>query len=168
MLCCGTLAIAQEQPELANFTDQEPAAASQGNSVPDPSDAWHAALTMYLWFPGVHGTLGNGVRNVDFRASPGDLLSNFRFGLMGAVQVQRGRFVLISDLVWVRLRSTNTTTLPFPGVPTLSAEAKAWQLIVTPEFGYRFVDGEKVKVDALMGLRYWHVGSSLQFTPSPL
>lgn len=151
-----------------DVTNQGPPNASPGNAVADPGDAWHTALAMYLWFPGVHGTLGNGVRNVDFRASPGDLLSNFRFGLMGAVQVQRGRFVLISDLVWVRLRSTNTTTLPFPGLPTLSAEAKAWQFILTPEVGYRFVDREKVKIDALWGFRYWHIGSSLQFTPSLL
>jgi hypothetical protein len=151
-----------------DVTNQGPPNASPGNAVADPGDAWHTALAMYLWFPGVHGTLGNGVRNVDFRASPGDLLSNFRFGLMGAVQVQGGRFVLISDLVWVRLRSTNTTTLPFAGLPTLSAEAKAWQFVLTPEIGYRFIDREKVKIDALWGFRYWHIGSSLQFTPSLL
>jgi len=101
------------------------------------------------------------------RALP-DLLQHFRFGLMGTVQARRGRYVFINDLLWVRLRATNTTTLPIPGQPQLSAEAKAWQFILTPAFGYRFLDGEKIKIDALMlGVRYWHVGSSLQFTPSP-
>ena len=161
------LSNADEQSH-ADAAEQATANAAPTSSVAGPSDAWHTSLTVYLWFPGTHGTLGNNGRTVDFRASAGDLFSNFRFGLMGAVQAQRGHFVVISDLVWVRLRATNTITLPFPGVPQLSAEAKAWQLMVTPEAGYRFLDREKVKIDALLGFRYWRVGASLQFTPSPL
>jgi hypothetical protein len=167
-MCCCTVGTAEEQPGTVDVTNQAQPNSSPGNAVADPGDTWHTALTLYLWFPGVHGTLGNGVRNVDFRASPSDLLSNFRFGLMGAGEIERRGYVLMTDLLWVRLRSTNTTTLPFPGVPTFTAEAKGWQLILTPEVGYRFLNREKVKIDALMGVRYWHLGSSLQFTPSLL
>ena len=30
------------------------------------------------------------------------------------------------------------------------------EVILTPKFGYRFVDTAKLKVDALGGIRYWH------------
>jgi outer membrane receptor protein involved in Fe transport len=48
----------------------------------------------------------------------------------------------------------------------LSAQVKTSQLLVSSEFGYRFLDGEKVKIDALMGVRYWHLPLSVQFSPS--
>jgi len=156
-----------EEPTGGDTPAQATNNASPGTAAAAPDEDWHADLALYLWLAGTHGTIGIGGHDVDYRASPSDLLSHFRFGLMGTVQANHGRFVLINDLMWVRLRATNTTTLPLPGQPTLSAEAKAWQFILTPEIGYRFLDREKIKIDALMGLRYWHVGSSLQFTPSP-
>jgi hypothetical protein len=113
------------------------------SSVAPPNDSWHTGLTLYLWFPGVRGTTGVGGRNVDFRASAGDLLSHARFGLMGLVEAQRGRFVILSDLMCVRLEANKQRALPFRGFPTLTAQVKSYQLIVNPEFGYRLIDGEK-------------------------
>jgi len=37
---------------------------------------------------------------------------------------------------------------------------------LTPKIGYRVVDRDALKVDALTGFRYWHVGMNLQFNPS--
>jgi outer membrane receptor protein involved in Fe transport len=168
MLCFSSLAHAQDQPPGAVSSQHGPVGSPSTTPAADPGDSWHADLIAYLWLAGAHGTIGIASHDVDFRASPTDLLQHFRFGLMGTVQARRGRYVFINDLVWVRLGATNTTTLPISGQPSLSAEAKAWQFILTPAFGYRFLDGEKIKIDALMlGFRYWHVGSSLQFTPSP-
>ena len=163
-----TVANAEEQPAVVEALEQASPSAAPANAVADPSDPWHIGFTMYLWFPGVHGTTGavNGP-DVDFRASAGDLLSHFRFGLMGTVEAEHDRWVLLSDLVWVRLEADKQRALPFPGLPQLSAQFKAYELIFNPEFGYRFVNGEKIKIDALpFGIRYWHVGTSLQFTPS--
>jgi hypothetical protein len=168
MLCFSSLAHAQDQPPGAVSSQHGPVGSPSTTPAADPGDSWHADLIAYLWLAGAHGTIGIASHDVDFRASPTDLLQHFRFGLMGTVQARRGRYGFINDFVWVRLGATNTTTLPIPGQPSLSAEAKAWQFIFTPAFGYRFLDGEKIKIDALMlGFRYWHVGSSLQFTPSP-
>jgi len=168
MLFFSSLAHAQDQPVGAARSQRGPVGSPSRTPAADPGDSWHADLIAYLWLAGAHGTIGIASHDVDFRASPTDLLSHFRFGLMGTVQARRGRYVFINDLMWVRLRATNTTTLPTPGQPSLSAEAKAWQFIVTPAFGYRFLDGERIKMDAMMlGVRYWHVGSSLQFTPLP-
>ena len=168
MLFFSSLAHAQDQPVGAARSQRGPVGSPSRTPAADPGDSWHADLIAYLWLAGAHGTIGIASHDVDFRASPTDLLQHFRFGLMGTVQVRRGRYVFINDLMWVRLRATNTTTLPTPGQPSLSAEAKAWQFIVTPAFGYRFLDGERIKMDAMMlGVRYWHVGSSLQFTPLP-
>jgi hypothetical protein len=80
------------------YAAETAASASAQASTTSSDDAWHFAVSPYLWFPGMHGTAtgtrGNGL---GFRASPGDLLSNFRFGLMGAVEARRQRLVLTGD-----------------------------------------------------------------------
>ena len=168
MLCVSGAVYAQDLSAEAASSQHAPVGAPSTTAAAGPDDSWHLDMLAYLWLAGSHGTIGIENHDVDFRASPTDLLSHFRFGLMGTLQARRGRYVFINDLLWVRLRATNTTTLPISGQPQLSAEAKAWQFIVTPAFGYRFLDTKRIKMDAIMlGVRYWHVGSSLQFTPSP-
>jgi hypothetical protein len=159
--------VANSLPEAVDAPDQVSAAPPPANTVVNPDDAWHIGLTLYLWFAGAHGTMGTSRREVDFHASAGDLLSNARFGVMGAVAAQRGRYILFSDLLWVRLGADKQRELPFAGLPELSADFKAYELIVNPEAGYRVLDGKRFKLDGLLGLRYWHVGSKVEFTPSP-
>ena len=138
---------------------------AQGNPTTDDGN-WHVALSPYLWFPGVSGTAGAGPITVSVRASPGDLLSNFRFGLMGITDVSRSRFVAPLDLVWVRL--ADEKALPPTNLGITSANFKATQFIVTPKIGFRLVNSEKVQIDALTGVRYWYFGETLSFSPSSL
>jgi hypothetical protein len=43
---------------------------------------------------------------------------------------------------------------------------KGSQLILTPKIGYRLINTEMIKADALAGFRYWRFGESLKFSPS--
>ena len=137
-------------------TSQKTAAVTDGN--------WHLIVSPYLWFPGVHGTLGLRERTVSIHASPGDLLSNFRIGLMGTADLRHKRLLLTVDVIWIRLGDDKA--LPFPGLGESSVDVRASQFVLTPKIGYRVVDRDALKVDALTGFRYWHVGQNLQFNPS--
>lgn len=139
---------------------------SSSGPAPSADDGWHLVLAPYLWFPGVHGTLGGPNRQASFRASPGDLLSNFRFGLMGLVDIRHNRLVLPIDVMWIRL--ADDKALPFPNIPATTANLKGSEFLLTPKIGYRMLDLEKFKIDGLVGFRYWHFGQSLQFSPSQL
>ena len=151
------------QPVAADSTTAD---SPQGGGV-DPGNGWHFAVSPYLWFPGVHGTAtGPNGRGLNFHASPGDLLSNFRFGLMGAAEASHKRFVITGDLLWVRLEDDRA--VPFPGVLATSATIKATEFFLTPKVGVRVIDQERFKVTALTGARYWHLGESLSFNPSVL
>lgn len=147
-------------------TDQPTGAASAvgqaGSTAPD--EAWHFSLSPYLWLPGVHGTVGGRGRDISVHASPGDLLSHFRFGLMGTVEARHKRLLLPLDLIWVRLGDNKA--LPFPNLMATTANLKGSEFILTPAIGFRLLDEEKIKVSALAGLRYWHFGQNLQFTPT--
>ena len=57
-------------------------------------DGWHFVVAPYLWLTGIHGTAGTPNREVSVHASAGDLLSHFRFGLMGLVEADHKRIVL--------------------------------------------------------------------------
>ena len=154
-----------------SFTDQSLAAApsasspAQAGSASD-DDKWHFYASPYLWFPGVHGAVGGGGRTIGVHASPGDLLSNFRFGLMGAFEARHKWLVLPLDMMWVRLGDDQA--LSFPGLAATTANFRASEFILTPGIGVRLINEERIKIDALTGFRYWHLGESLEFSPSTL
>jgi hypothetical protein len=129
-------------------------------------DEWHLSVSPYLWFPGVHGTIGAFDRDAGFKASPADLLSNFRFGLMGTVEARRNRLLIPIDMMWIRLGDDRA--LPFPNLGATSANMKATEFILTPKIGIRLINGKMISADFLTGIRYWHFGENLSFTPSVL
>ena len=142
---------------------------TQGGAAQDVTgkdDQWHLSVSPYLWFGGVHGTLGAFGHDVGFKASAGDLLSHFRFGIMGAVEARRSRLLLSTDLMVVRLQDDHA--LPFPGFGADSATLKATSFILTPKVGVRLLDGKMFKADAMAGIRYWHFGETLNFNPGTL
>jgi hypothetical protein len=137
--------------------------ATSAPPVGEPTSDWHFAMSPYLWFPGLHGTIGARGHEASVHASPGDLLSNFRFGLMGLVDTRYKRIVIPVDMMWIRLGADNAVPLTDEA---LNAKVRGEEFILTPKIGYRLVDSEIVKIDALTGFRYWHFGESLRLSTS--
>lgn len=142
---------------------------------PDPANSsssrrydqgWSLDLSPYLWFAGAHGTVGALGRDASVRASAGDLLSHFNFGLMGAAEARFDRFLLNGDLLWIRL--SDSRALPFPGLNATSVDARVGQFVWTSKVGYRLMDRTNFKADANVGVRYWHLGQKLNLNPSIL
>jgi hypothetical protein len=161
-------AIAQGPSDSADLTvqDQTPNAPTPPKAAAAADDdGWHFNVTPYLWFPGVSGSAGARGHDVSVHASPGDLLSNFQIGLMGTVEARKGRLVIPVDVMWIHL--TDSKTVPFDTGDTgvNSVKLGLTETLVTPKIGYRIVDKEKVKIDALVGFRYWYIGQSLAFRP---
>ncbi len=101
--------VVAEQPAVGEPSNPAPPQASTASA----DDAWHFAVSPYLWFPGVHGTaVGPNDNGLGFRASPSDLLSHFQIGLMGAVEVRYKRIVTSMDIFWLRLQ--DNTAIPLP------------------------------------------------------
>jgi hypothetical protein len=69
-------------------------------------------------------------------------------------------------MLWVRLGDEKA--LPGPNLGATTANLIFNEFILTPKVGFRIVNQEKLKIDALTGFRYWHVGQNLQFSPSIL
>lgn len=151
---------------------EAPAATDAPDPGPPPASGaaggdWHLAVSPYLWFPGIHGTIGAFDRDANVSVSPIDLLSHFRFGLMGTADLRWKRIILPLDVIWARLRADKARTSEDLVVAT-TANVKASVFILTPKVGVRLLDAPKIKCDFLTGIRYWHLGQTLKFSPSVL
>lgn len=145
---------AHEKPQ----TTAEPL--SPAESLSD--DKWHIDIYSYLWFAGVHGTAGALGRNVSVHASAGDVLTHFNIGFMEAGEFRRNRIIVPFDFLWIKLSDDKAISQ----IPGTSVKAKLTETILTPQVGYVVVAREKLEVDAVAGLRYWHLGENLSYQPS--
>jgi hypothetical protein len=129
----------------------------------DPADpGWHVDVAPYLWFPGINGTVGALGHEAGVSVTARNVLSYFDFGLMGAAEIRYDRIIIPVDFMWVRLKDSR-------GIPFTDAvefvNVKINEDILTPKVGYRLVDKSRFKTDALIGLRYWHLGTTLTLQP---
>jgi hypothetical protein len=129
----------------------------------NPDDGLHVAIAPYLWFAGVHGTVGALGHDTTVNANFGDVFKYFNIGAMGVVDVRYTRVIMPLDFMWMKLSDDKALSLNDVGVQ--SVKAKMTETMLAPKIGYRVVDGKRAKVDALFGIRYWHVSTDL--TPQP-
>lgn len=151
------MAIGQSQKTMAIPTRTDRAeAADQG---------WHIDVAPYLWFPGVFGTVGAADHNSSVHVTAADVLSNFNFGLAGAVEARYQRILMPIDFMWVKLSDNK-------GIPITdnvrSVNVKLNEDLFTPKMGYRVVNRSRFKADALFGIRYWHLGTTLRLQPTQI
>lgn len=148
----------------ADLTDQEqtPNSPAPQETATADDDKWHFDITPYLWAAGLSGTVGALGREASVHVSPSDLISRFEGGLLLNVEARKNRLVLPLDLLWMKLEAHQA--LPFDDGLT-GVRVGVSEVILTPKIGYRIVDQEKIKVDALVGFRYWYMRESLYFQP---
>jgi len=173
--CFALLAIvALHQPLMAQAAAQQNTAAlstsSTGKAAASPDatttvdDQWHFSFLPYLWFAGMHGTVGALGFKTGVSASPGDLLSHFNFGLMGTFEARRNRLILPTDMMWIRLSDDHGVPLNEIGITGI--DFRVGQFLLTPKVGYQVLDNPRLKIHALAGMRYWHLGQKLTFKPA--
>jgi hypothetical protein len=146
-----------------NAQSQSTIATPEKTDTPEPADqGLHVDVAPYLWFPGINGTVGVLDHESSVHVTAKDVLSNFNFGLMGAVEIRYNRIIIPVDFMWVRLKDEK-------GIPITddveSVKVQLTELIFTPKVGYRLVDKPRFKTDTLFGLRYWHLGTTLTLEP---
>jgi hypothetical protein len=110
----------------------------------------------------MHGTVGALGHESSVHVTARNVLSYFDFGLMGTVEIRYNRVIIPIDFMWVRLKDEK-------GIPITDAvetvNVKINEDIFTPKVGYRIVGKPRFKADYLIGLRYWHLGTTLTLQP---
>ncbi len=150
---------AQNQATTAPLPD-----APQKAAYADPDDSWRFAVSIYGWFPGIHGTVGAFGNDVGVHAPFSDVFHYLKGVIPVAFEADKGRFVMPLDFFWVKLGQDQA--IPLNELGQTSVNLHITESIFTPKVGYRIVDGEHFKIDALAGIRYWHGGLNLTIEPS--
>ena len=160
----------------ADLSTASPAASSTAaaDPIPNPtpqmggpaatSDSWHGAISIYGWFPGIHGTVGVLNHDASIHAPFSDVFHFLKGVIPVAVELDKGRFVAPIDFFWVKLGDDRA--IPLTDFGQTSVNLHITESIFTPKLGYRIVDGEHLKVDALAGIRYWYGSQDLRLVPS--
>ena len=129
-------------------------------------DAWHFAVTPYLWTAGLNGSTRIGPTtpiNVD--ASFSDIANRLSAALMAAFEARRDRWLILSDLFYIRL---SDTTGPLAGGALGTAKLRLDQTIVGLGGAYRWYRDEQSFVDIGLGVRYVNLDAHITFSQSPL
>jgi len=140
------------------------ALAQSTSSVTD--DAWHFAVTPYLWMAGLNGNTRIGPSqptNVD--ASFSDVLGNLSAALMAAFEARKDRWVILVDTFYVSLSQTSG---PLLGGELGNVKLKLNQTILGAGGMYRVVQNENSFVDVGLGVRYLNLDTHINFSQSRL
>jgi hypothetical protein len=179
-LCVGAIAQAQDQAVVDAAVTSTSAAVASTNPVPpespvpaaspapaaqdpDSETGFHVGITPYIWFAGMHGTAGVLGHDASVHASFGDIFNYLNIGAMGVVEMRYNRVIMPLDFIWMKLSDDKSLAIQDQGY---SIKAKMTETILTPKIGYRFIDQKRVKVDALFGIRYWHLSTDLTLQPT--
>ena len=146
---------ATESPFAKSITEKPASALKQGAS----GSGWEFAVTPYLYMTGLSGTIGARGRTTNVDLSFGDIFENLNLGLMGTVEARKGRFVVVNDLMWIKLGEERDT----PGELFSSVKVGVNMFIWDPEVGYRLYEGDGGNFDVLGGVRIMSVETNINF-----
>jgi hypothetical protein len=141
-----------------------PAPDPQQSAAASAGDGWRGTVAIYGWFAGVHGTVGALGHDAGIHVPFSDLFHYLKGVIPIAVEADKGRLVIPVDFLWMKLGDDKG--LPFEDLTQRSINIHLTQSILTPKIGYRLVDAEHFKIDALGGIRYWYAGVNLTLEPS--
>lgn len=150
-------------------TDRVSSASEAASPSKDPAGQgdWHISwVPAYLWLSGVSGNLGVAGKTIPVSASFSDVFDKLNIGYMTAFDVRKNRIGVVIDFQYIDLSSDEIST-PF-GLLFSSAHTDSQQYLLDPEIYGRVFETAKFAVDALGGIRYWHLRSSLDLRPGIL
>lgn len=126
-------------------------------------------ITPYLWAAELHGRISPFRRGptIGVDKSFSKIFDDLRLGGFIDVWGRSGRYVLSADLAYVDTREIRGAG-PLPGIgpvppgTKLEGQVDSKLFMATLLGGYRVVDTPELTLDALAGMRIWHVSNKLK------
>ncbi len=153
--------VSTDKPTYPGDSKTAPAAPSKQTT----DSGWHIASAPYLYITGLKGTLGARGRTIEIDLSFGDVMSSFKIGLMGAFEARKNKFVLVNDIIWLRLGEERTNSA---GSAFSSSDIKVKTFIWDTKAGYRVAEGKAGALDILGGFRLISLENELNTTTGVL
>ena len=139
-----------------------PAVAQTEGSTAVGEGGWTFTATPYVWVAGLKGDLATigGLPPAEVDASFSDIIENTDMAVMLGIEARTDRWGVLLDLVYLGVSQSADTPGPLFG----EAELESTTLFATVAGAYRFVQQDRIAVDALGGVRAWRVDTELDFS----
>lgn len=132
---------------------------------------WALQITPYLWAAGISGDISPFQRapTISVDKSFSDVLHDLNLGGFINIWGRYERFVFSGDIMYVDTTDTHefgTPPLPFP-IPTgtrVNVDVDTKEFTASAMAGYRLVDTPSFTLDALGGVRFWHISNDVTVT----
>ena len=155
-------ALAGETEKAIRDIPNSPSPQSSGQS--SIASGWEFSIAPYLYMTGLTGTVGARGRTAEVDMNFSDVIENLNLALMGTFEARKGRFVVVNDLMWIKLGEERDT----PGELFSSVKIGVNLLVLDPEAGYRVYQGERGSFDVLGGVRLTSVETNINFREGAL
>jgi hypothetical protein len=145
---------------------------SAGVRADEPRAPWEFSLTPYLWLPRVDASMRYETPGNDGSAvSMTNLLQHLNAALFLSGEARKGRWGLATDLVFVDFQkeSSNVSTIAGPGGETEAPVNRGTTTSLTGYMisltgNYSLMRWPDAKLDLLGGVRYTHIGTTLDWS----
>lgn len=140
---------------------------------------WALQITPYMWAAGLDGHISPFRRGptLGVEKSFSDVMNDLNFGGFVNIWGRYDRFVFSGDMMYVDTTDGHGSgplpafQIPGLGVPippgaSVDAKVDTKQFMATLQGGYRVVDTPDFTLDALGGLRFWHISNDVTVTAS--
>jgi hypothetical protein len=135
---------------------EEATAANQGFAR---SEDWKFSVGAYLWGSSIKGTTRAG-DDIDVGFS--DILDDLEMAAMGIVEVRKGKWGLVSDIIYIRMAQDLNET------PVSKEELTLDTWIIQSAATYNLVSQENYTLDVLAGARYLYIKADVDVDIGPV
>lgn len=132
------------------------------------SDDWQFKAEAYGWLPTIEGTLPT---DDEMELTIDEILDYLEFTFMGGLRASKGRWSIVSDVVYLKLSADEggNTTIPLGplDIPTkvdFGVDMETW--IVNLVGAYSLVQTDKHDVQLLAGARYFWLDTTVELDAS--
>jgi len=136
------------------------------------TESWQFGVSIYGWFPDIAGTtaFSQPSGGSDFEIDIDSILDNLKFTLMGTFEVQKGRWGILTDLIYMDVGDSKTglrdasiggNPLPINAAGNVDFDMKSWIWTLTGY--YRAIERSGLTLDVLAGTRYLNVEQTLNW-----
>lgn len=129
------------------------------------SEEWSFSITPYIFGAAVEADVAPlpPLPAVEVDASFGDIMKEVNLGYMGAAELRKGKFGIISDVIWLDVSVDESGPLP----PVFSSFIKLDYASLYATFlgAYRVLEQERGWLDLVAGARGYYVENSVDVGP---
>lgn len=138
-------------------------------AVADDPTSWALQITPYLWAAGLKGNVSpfeNGP-TIGIEKPFSDVMDDLNFGGFVNVWGRYDRFVFSGDMMYVDTTDSHAfgplpaLPIPLPPGTIINGSVDTTQFMATLQGGYRVVDTPDFTLDALAGVRFWHISNDV-------